>query len=74
MSTVTMRRIKALRLAAGKSQRELAAAAGVDASYICNAERYGMLYPGHAAAVASALEWGGNPQELVEMVEFEEAS
>lgn len=64
-----MKRLQFMRLDQKKSQRALGSEAGVNASYICNAERRGMvLYPAQAQRLAHALGWGGDPMELFEEV------
>lgn len=64
-----MRRLEFMRRCAGLSQRGLGGLSGVDASYICNAERRGLvLYPGQAKRLADALGWKGDPTELFEEV------
>jgi len=64
-----MKRIEFLRRDQGFSQRQLGAAAKVNASYICNAERRGLvLYPEQARRLAAALDWDGDPSELFEEV------
>ena len=52
----------------GMTQAELGKLAGVDASYICRAERYGMAYDGHLDKLASALGWEGPPANLMKEV------
>lgn len=64
-----MKRLEFLRRDRGLSQRQLGAAAQVNASYICNAERRGLvLYPEQAKRLAAALDWSGDPTELFEEV------
>ncbi|MDO4537760.1 MAG: helix-turn-helix transcriptional regulator [Coriobacteriales bacterium] len=48
-----MYRIKFLRLNSNKSQREVSAETGIDASYICTAEKYGRMYPRHRDKLAA---------------------
>lgn len=52
-----------------KSQAKLGADANVDPSYVCRAERYGYVYPGHLCRLADALGWEGEPGELLKEVE-----
>lgn len=64
-----MKRLEFLRRDRGLSQRQLGAAAKVNASYICNAGKRGLvLYPEQAKRLATALDWGGDPAELFEEV------
>ena len=64
-----MKRLEFMRRSNGWSQRKLGEAAGVSASYICNAESRGMtLYPNQAKRLADALGWRGDPAELFEEV------
>ncbi len=64
-----MKRMELLRRDRGLSQRQLGAAAKVNASYICNAERRGLiLYPEQARRLAVALNWDGDPSDLFEEV------
>lgn len=68
-----MKRLEFLRRDRKLSQRELGKRAGVNASYICNAERRGMeLYPSQAQRLAAALDWLGEPSELFEEVRANE--
>lgn len=70
-----MKRLEFLRRDKEFSQRELGKRAGVNASYICNAERRGMeLYPSQAKRLADALGWRGEPSELFEEVKVDEPS
>lgn len=70
-----MKRLEFMRRNQRKSQRGLGLEAGVNASYICNAERRGMvLYPGQAARIAKALGWTGDPMELFEEVDADAAA
>lgn len=64
-----MRRLKKLRVNLDMSQRELAAVAKVDASYICRAEKLGCpLYPDQAKRISAALGWSGDSSALIEEV------
>lgn len=64
-----MRRLEFLRRTHGLSQRELGKLACVNASYICNAEKRGMiLYTDQASRIAKALDWEGEPSKLFEEV------
>lgn len=68
-----MKRLEFMRRDNGLSQRELGRLSGVNASYICNAERRGMeLYPSQAQRLAEALEWRGDPSQLFEEVRADE--
>jgi len=51
-----MRRIEFLRRNIGMSQRAFGVYVGVDASYICNAEKNGVLYPNHRRRIAEKLD------------------
>ncbi len=57
-----MRKIEFVRRDLGMSQRDFGAYVGVDASYICNAEKNGVMYPRHRERIAKklGLEDGGN--------------
>lgn len=50
------------------TQTELGAAANVDPVMICRAERHGYAYPGHLKRLAVALDWKGDPRELLQEV------
>lgn len=50
-----MRRIEFIRRSQGLSQRQFGERVGVDASYICNAERNGVMYDGHLRRIADSL-------------------
>ncbi len=64
-----MKRLEFLRRNRGWSQRKLGSAAHVNASYICNAERRGLiLFDQQAQRLADALDWQGKPAELFEDV------
>lgn len=64
-----MKRLEFRRRGKGWSQRKLGEIAGVNASYICNAEKRGMiLYPPQAKRIAEALGWKGDPAALFEDV------
>lgn len=70
-----MKRLEYMRREQRKTQRRLGDESGVNASYICNAERRGMvLYPGQAARLAKALGWSGDPMELFEEVNVDAAA
>lgn len=70
-----MKRLEFLRREQRKTQRGLGCETGVSASYICNAERRGMvLYPTQAARLAKALGWSGDPMELFEEVNVDAAA
>lgn len=60
-----MRRIEFIRRGMGLSQRAFGELVGVDASYICNAERNGVLYAGHRRRIAEALGLGGSGETLL---------
>ena len=47
------------------TQPELGAMANVDPCAISRAERHGYAYPGHLRRLADALEWKGDPRELL---------
>ena len=47
------------------TQSELGVVSGVDPAMICRAERSGFAYPGHLKRLAAALDWKGDPQELL---------
>lgn len=51
-----VKRIEFLRRQKGLSQRAFGQMVGVDASYICNAERNGFMYPRHIERIANALK------------------
>jgi transcriptional regulator with XRE-family HTH domain len=63
-----MRLLELERRKRGMTQAELGGLAGVDASYICRAERHGMAYDGHLGKLASALGWEGPPGNLMKEV------
>ncbi|WP_281654772.1 XRE family transcriptional regulator [Eggerthella sinensis] len=64
-----MKRLEFMRRNLRLSQREAGKLAGVNASYICNAEKRGLiLYPDQAKRLSSALGWEGDPAELFEEV------
>lgn len=59
--------LERVRHARGMTQQRLAKSSGVDSSYISKAEN-GLvrLYPSQLAKLAAALEWDGDPGELLE--------
>lgn len=60
-----MTKLEFLRRSKGLSQRQLGNISGVNASYICNAEKRGLiLYPNQAKRIANALKWEGAPDDL----------
>lgn len=67
-----MRRLELKRRSLGLSQRELSRRCNppVGASYLCNAERHGFIYPSQLERVAAALDFEGDPAELLEEVEL----
>lgn len=67
-----MRKLELQRRALGLSQRSLGrkCSPAVSATYICNAERHGFIYPAHLERIADAIGWRGDPSELMEEVEL----
>ena len=63
-----MRRIEFVRRAMGMSQRKFGDHVGVDASYICNAEKNGVMYPNHLKRIAEKLEMGEDGSTLLDEV------
>lgn len=64
-----MKQLEFLRRNLKWSQRKLGDVSSVDARYICNAEKRGMiLYPKQAKRLADALDWTGDPDELFKEV------
>ncbi len=66
-----MKRLKALRTAAGLSQRGVSRKCNppVDQAYICYAENGLALGRGQAQRLADALGWDGDPMALFDDVE-----
>lgn len=66
-----MRLIEKKRRERGLSQLELGCECKptVAPSYICNAERHGFAYPSHIERLAKALDYEGDPAELLAEVE-----
>lgn len=50
------------------SQRDFGAFVGVDASYICNAERNGVMYPEHRRRIAESLGLNDEGESLLDSV------
>lgn len=50
------------------SQRDFGAFVGVDASYICNAERNGVMYPEHCKRIAKSLGLNDEGKSLLDLV------
>ena len=50
------------------SQRDFGAFVGVDASYICNAERNGVMYPEHYKRIAKSLGLNDEGKSLLDLV------
>lgn len=50
------------------SQRDFGAYVGVDASYICNAERNGLLYPEHRKRIAEKLDLEDKGDSLLDPI------
>ena len=63
-----MRRIEFLRRDMNMSQRDFGAYVGVDASYICNAERNGLLYPEHRKRIAEKLDLEDKGDSLLDPI------
>ncbi|MEG1827731.1 MAG: XRE family transcriptional regulator [Gordonibacter sp.] len=64
-----MKRLEFMRRNMRLSQRKTGEMSGVNASYICNAEKRGLiLYPNQAQRLSDALGWDGDPMELFEEV------
>ena len=63
-----MRNLELERRKRGWSQMDVSISSGVDASYICKAERYGIAYAAHLEKLAEALDWDKDPQSLLEVV------
>ena len=63
-----MRRIEFLRRGLGMSQREFGSHVGIDASYICNAEKNGVMYPNHLKRIADKLEIEDGGSSLLDVV------
>ena len=61
-----MLNLKLERVKRDMTQSELGCIAGVDPSMICRAERSGFAYPGHLKRLAAALNWKGEPRELLQ--------
>lgn len=61
-----MRNLKFERKKRDWTQTKLGAVANVDPSMICRAERSGYAYPGHLKRLAVALDWEGDPYELLQ--------
>ena len=68
------RRMRWMREEARLSMRQLGELCNprVAANYICNAENWGGMYPGHLARVAKALGWKDDPKKLLEEIEVSE--
>lgn len=66
-----MRLIEYRRRNKGLSQRALGAKARVDAGYICTAEKYGFARGVRLDRIAAALDWRGDPEQLLEEVSEE---
>ena len=62
------RKLKVERTKRDWTQTELGAVANVDPVMICRAERHGYAYPGHLKKLAVALDWQGDPAELLQEV------
>lgn len=52
----------------GMSQRDFGAYVGVDASYICNAEKNGVMYPKHRERIAEKLGMDDGGSTLLEPI------
>lgn len=63
-----LRRIEFARRELGMSQRDFGAYVGIDASYICNAEKNGVMYPKHLERIAKKLGMEGKSSTLLEPV------
>ena len=63
-----MRRIEFVRRDLGMSQRDFGAYVGVDASYICNAEKNGVMYPKHRERIAEKLGMDDGGSTLLEPI------
>lgn len=53
------------------SQRALGELARVDAGYICTAEKYGFARGVRLDRIAAALDWQGDPEQLLEQIDME---
>ena len=60
-----MLNLKRERLSRGMTQSQLGAAANVDPAMVSRAERSGYAYPSHLQKLADALDWHGEPKELL---------
>ena len=63
-----MRKIEFVRRDLGMSQRDFGAYVGVDASYICNAEKNGVMYQKHRERIAEKLGLDDGGSTLLEPV------
>lgn len=63
-----MRRIEFLRRGLGMTQREFGSHVGVDASYICNAEKNGVMYANHLKRIAEKLGISEDSSTLLDEV------
>lgn len=63
-----MRRIEFLRRGLGMTQREFGNHVGVDASYICNAEKNGVMYASHLRRIAEKLGMSEDGSSLLDEV------
>lgn len=64
-----MNNLEFMRRQRNLTQRELGKLSTVAASYICNAEKRGLiLFEGQAQRIADVLGWTGDPMELFEEV------
>ena len=61
-----MRYLELERRKTRESQRAFGRRSGVDASYVCVAERYGFARPVHLQRFADALGWPGDPASLLD--------
>ena len=66
-----MRRLEFKRRELGMSQRKFGAYVGVDASYICNAEKNGIMYPKHLDRIAEKLGVNDRSSLLEEVTEVQ---
>lgn len=63
-----MKVLTKMRKAQGMTQAELCVRSGVDEARISKAENYGSIGASQLERIAAALDWQGEPQELLKEV------